>query len=110
MKVAKVILGLVVVFAMTAMVRAEDKKVVELKGTLCCGKCCLKKCEKCTNAISVKEGDKEVVYFLEDNGKDESYHKNICTKKVKGTVKGTVTEKDGQKWIKPVEDGVKFED
>jgi hypothetical protein len=111
MKAVRLMLGLVVVFAMVSMVRAEkDEKVVTLKGTMCCGKCCLKECEKCTNAIVVKDGDKEVTYFLDDKGGKEPYHKGICTEKKKGTVKGVVSEKDGKKWIKPVEDGVKIED
>jgi hypothetical protein len=111
MKAVRLMLGLVVVFAMTAMVRADkDEKVVTLKGTMCCGKCCLKECEKCTNAIVVKEDDKEVTYFLDDNGGKEKYHKGICTAKKMGTVKGVVSKKDGKNWIKPVEDGVKIED
>jgi hypothetical protein len=111
MKAVKVMLGLVVVFVVAAVVRAEkEDKVVTLKGTMCCGKCCLKECEKCTNAIVVKDGDKEVTYFLDDKGGKEKYHKAICTEKKQGSVKGVVSEKDGKKWIKPVDDGVKIED
>src|SRR5438552_14868670 len=114
------LLGFAFLFAFVAGVGAEDKgekkkgKVVTLKGDLVCAKCTLKLdgITKCTNAIKVTEDGKEVVYLVKDKGNKEKYHKGICapdsSKKV--TVKGTVTEKDGQKWITPAkEDGVKLE-
>ncbi len=114
MKVAKMFLGLAVVFAVCALARAEkDEKEVTLKGEFACGKCVLKICPKCTNAITVKEGDKEVVYLLDDNGNKESYHKPICTATKKGSVTGVITQKpDGDKpgKIKPSKDGVKYSD
>ncbi|HSQ57107.1 MAG TPA: DUF6370 family protein [Gemmata sp.] len=85
-------------------VRAEDKKKeVKLVGTLMCGKCSLKMTDKCSNALQVKEGDKLVNYFLDDKGNKEDYHEPVCGDgKAEGvTVIGTVTEKDGKKWIKP---------
>ena len=72
-------------------------------GTLVCGKCALKTTPKCINVLQVKEGDKTVNYFLDDKGNGESYHEGVCGgDKVEGvTVTGTVTEKDGKKYIKP---------
>jgi Family of unknown function (DUF6370) len=104
-----VILALAAVVGVTASVwtvgvaRAEDKKEVKLTGTLVCGKCTLKTTEKCSNALQVKEGDKLVNYLLDDQGAKESYHEGVCGgDKVEGvTVTGTVTEKDGKKFIKP---------
>ena len=82
---------------------AEDKKEVKLTGALVCGKCTLKTTPKCSNVLQVKEGDKLVNYFLDDKGNAESYHEGVCGgDKVEGvTVSGTVTEKDGKKWVKP---------
>ena len=87
----------------------KDKKEVTLKGTIVCAKCKLKETEKCANAIEVKEGDKTVVYYFEDKGRGESYHEKICQTPAKGSVTGTVTEKDKKKYITPSKDGVKFE-
>ncbi len=114
MKAAKMFLGLAVVFAVCAWTVAAEKadKEVTLKGEFACGKCVLKICPKCTNAITVKDGDKEVVYLLDDNGNKEKYHKAICTGTKKGSVTGVVTAKpDGDKpgKIKPSEDGVKYD-
>lgn len=82
---------------------ADDKKEVKLTGTLVCGKCGLKQTPKCSNVLQVKEGDKVVNYFLDDKGNGEAYHEGVCGgDKVTGvTVTGTVTEKDGKKYIKP---------
>jgi len=80
---------------------AEDKEV-KLTGTMMCGKCSLKATPKCSNALQVKEGDKVVNYFIDDKGNAETYHEEVCGDgKVEGvTVTGTVSEKDGKKWIK----------
>lgn len=83
---------------------AKPAKEVTISGTMHCAKCGLKMdgIRKCTNAIVVKEKDKEVTYLLDDKGAKESYHGDLCgggkTENVKVT--GTVAEKDGKKWIK----------
>lgn len=84
------------------VITAEEKKEVTLTGTLMCGKCGLKITPKCSNALQVKEGDKTVNYVLDDKGFDEPYHEEVCGDgKVEGVrVTGTVTEKDGKKWVK----------
>ena len=83
--------------------KQEPTKEVKLTGTLVCGKCGLKATPKCSNVLQVKEGDKVVNYSLDDKGNGESYHDGVCGgEKVEGvTVTGTVTEKDGKKYIKP---------
>ena len=83
--------------------QAEEKKEVKLVGTLKCGKCGLKLTPKCSNALQVKEGEKVVTYILDDKGNREDYHEGVCGDgKIEGvTVVGTITEKDGKKWIKP---------
>jgi len=103
-----VVVGLAVVLVVSARISGADKEVT-LKGTILCAKCELKETEKCTNAIRVKEDGKEVVYYFDDKGNKESYHKKICQKTAEGSVTGTVSEKDGKKYIKPAKDGVKFD-
>ncbi len=100
-------------------VQAQDKKTgdkVDFKGTLCCGKCELKidGVKQCLNAIKVKEGDKEVVYLLDDKGAAAPYHGEFCQGPKGGSVKGEVVEKKkgaikGYKYVKPGKDGVKVD-
>ena len=82
---------------------AEEKKEVKLTGTLVCGKCTLDATPKCSNVLQVKEGDKTVNYILDDKGNGEDYHEGVCGDgKLEGvSVTGTVSEKDGKKYIKP---------
>jgi hypothetical protein len=98
-----------VVFCFT-MAQADEKKAdgkeVELKGTITCLKCDLKKADKCTTVIQVKEAGKDVVYIF-DEASGKKHHAKICKTPTKGTVKGTVS-KDGDKNIVKVTD-VKFE-
>ena len=86
------------------VVDKADAKEVKLEGTLWCAKCGLKEVgvKKCTNAIQVKDGDKTVTYYLDDKGNGEDYHEGLCGggKKEGAKVTGTVTEKDGKKWVK----------
>ena len=109
-------LALTLVLGLAMVARAEDKKdevkkdkEVKLTGTICCTMCELKETKDCGNAIKVKEGDKEVIYYFDDNGKTEKYHGTICEGPKKGSVTGVVTTKDKKKYIKPAKDGVKFE-
>lgn len=90
-------------WAFGAVSTAEEKKEVKLTGTLVCGKCSLKITPKCSNVLQVKEGDKLVNYILDDKGNGEEYHEGVCGDgKIEGvTVTGTVSEKDGKKFIKP---------
>jgi hypothetical protein len=91
--------------AFIAPVGAEDKKKDEAKtfeGVLVCAKCTLKEAKTCSHALKVKEKDKEVIYYVDDKGGKESYHKGICPadSEAKAKVTGKVEEKDGKKWIK----------
>jgi hypothetical protein len=99
----RVLLGMALVFAFVLTATAEDKekKQVELKGQICCAKCELKVegQKTCHTVIKVKEGEKEVVYWLDPESSKKN-HKEICTQCKEGTVKGTVEEKDGKKWVK----------
>jgi len=110
--VFKTLACLTVVFAATAIATAREDEVKTLKGELGCAKCVFKVegVKKCTNAIKVKEGDKEVIYIFDDMGAKEPYHKKICTDSAKGQVKGKVTKKDDKLYIKPEKDSVKYDD
>src|SRR5260370_38781 len=90
------LLGLAVVLALVAKASAEDKEVT-LKGTITCAKCDLKLEKKCHTVIKVKEGDKDVVYYLDDKSAKE-HHKKICTQAKEGIVTGKVSKK-GEKII-----------
>ena len=97
-------LAAVALFAPTA--GADDKpasKEVKLTGTLVRAKCKLKMdgLTKCTNALQVKEKGKTVTYILDDKGMGEDYHQCGGGEKEGVTVVGKVTEKDGQKHVKP---------
>jgi hypothetical protein len=90
--------ALALAFAVTLCVQAADKEVT-LKGTITCAKCDLKLEKDCATVIQVKDGDKTVTYyFSEAKGKD---HKAICTEAKKGSVTGTVSEKDKKMIITP---------
>jgi hypothetical protein len=97
----KAFLGLVVAFsaaAFLATASADDKAETKtLEGKLVCSKCKLSETSECGNALVVKDGDKEVKYYLKDKGKGETYHKCSGEKAVKVT--GKVSEKDGKKYI-----------
>jgi hypothetical protein len=83
--------------AFTFSASAEDKAVT-LKGEGKCGKCALKKTEKCQNVVEVKDGEKTVVYYLKGEASDK-FHSQICSSTKKVELTGVVSEKDGQKWI-----------
>src|SRR6516225_8661870 len=101
----RIALSLALGFSIVALTNApfstaQDGKKAEtktLEGKLVCGKCKLGETDKCTNALVVKEGDKEVTYYIQDKGKGEKYHK--CSGEADAKVTGKVGEKDGKKVI-----------
>ncbi len=88
-------LSLAVVLGFLVLARADEGKEQTLKGTITCAKCDLKLVKKCATVIKVKD---TVYWFDADSHKKN--HKAICTTPKEGTVKGTVSEKDGKKWVK----------
>lgn len=96
----RAILALVIGFgALSLVALADDKESKKLEGKLSCTKCSLSETDKCGNALVVKEGGKDVTYYLKDKGAKEKYHKSICQEPKEATVTGKVTEKDGKKYI-----------
>ena len=90
-------LGLAVALVVVAKVAADDKEVT-LKGTITCAKCDLQKEKKCATVIKVTEDGKDVVYYLDEQSGKKN-HQKICQKHTKGSVTGTVSEKDGKKIV-----------
>jgi hypothetical protein len=93
----------------TFSARAEDKKTEAKKfeGTLTCTKCALSETKACGHALIVKEGGKDVKYYIVDKGGKEAYHKECCTADVKAVVTGKPGEKDGKKIIEDAKVEVK---
>ena len=50
--------------------------------------------------FKTEEHGKKVVYYIEDNDISKAFHKKVCSSIAQVTAKGTVSEKDGKKWIK----------
>ena len=102
MKAAWSMMGLVAILALAVSVRADDKdKEQTLKGTITCAKCDLKVegQTKCATVIKVEKDGKDVVYYFDSKG-HKDYHQDVCRTPKKGTVTGTVSEKEGKKFIK----------
>jgi hypothetical protein len=74
---------------------------VTFSGTIVCAKCTLKKgdAKECQNVLLVPGADgKDVEYYLAKSKAADAVGE-VCTGKKAVTVTGTVSEKDGRKWI-----------
>jgi hypothetical protein len=97
------LLGLAVVCALTLTAPAQEEgKATTITGTVTCAKCDLKVAGQttCHTVIKgkAKGSDKEEVYWF-DTDSSKKNHKAICQTPMKGTVTGTVAEKDGKKTV-----------
>ncbi|MFO0960134.1 MAG: DUF6370 family protein [Isosphaeraceae bacterium] len=74
-----------------------------IKGEAQCGKCTLKETPACQAVIKVKEGDKTVTYYIEQNDVAKKTHGKICPPNSKAVmeVTGDVKEKDGKMVLTP---------
>jgi hypothetical protein len=91
-------LAMAIVLALVAGIAIAADKEVTIKGTITCAKCDLKKEKKCATVIVEKKDGKEIIYYL-DPECDKKNHKKVCTEAKKGSVVGTVEEKDGKKIV-----------
>lgn len=92
----KLILSLsAIVFATALTASAEE---LTLSGKATCAKCDLKTADKCTDVLQVTKDGKTTTYMLTVD-KDKAFHKQICSEAKNATVTGTVSEKDGKKFI-----------
>ena len=92
--------GLALICALALTATAEEKKETTITGTITCAKCDLKVEKSCQTVIKgkAKGSDKEEVYYF-DTDSSKKNHSDICKTPKKGTVTGTVEEKDGKKVI-----------
>ena len=77
----------------------QAAKEVTLTGKVTCAKCELKIEKECATVIVVNESGKDAVYYF-DQKSHKANHDAICQVAKQGTVTGTLSEKDGKKYIK----------
>jgi hypothetical protein len=97
--IAKLGLALAVVVGLAAVASAGEETTVS--GKIMCAKCALKKAdaEKCQDVLVTKdEAGKVSEYYIEKNEVAKAYG-HTCQGEKPAVVTGTVTEKDGKKWI-----------
>jgi hypothetical protein len=70
---------------------------VTLQGDLTCAKCGLHEASSCQSVLVVKEGGKDIKYYLAKNAVAAAEHEKVCGGSVSATVTGTVSDEDGRK-------------
>jgi hypothetical protein len=94
----RITMAMALVLAVASLARAAE---TTLSGTMVCAKCTLKKADasKCQDVLVVKDdqGATTEYYITKNAAADEAGHQ--CKQEAKATVTGTVSEKDGKKWI-----------
>jgi Family of unknown function (DUF6370) len=96
---AKLVLALALVVGFVGSSLAADETYT---GKIMCAKCALKKADatKCQDVLVVKDGESVTEYYVEKNAVAEKFG-HVCSGDKSAVVTGTVTEKDGKKWIAP---------
>ena len=96
--IAKLGLALALVVGLVAGATAGDEMTVT--GKIVCAKCTLKKADakECQDVLVVKDGDNTAEYYVEKNEVAKKFG-HVCSGEKPAVVTGTVTEKDGKKWI-----------
>ena len=89
----KFCLAAILVLGLASASPAADETKT-LTGTVMCGKCTLKKAADCQNVLVA---DGQEYYVAKTEASDKVGHVCKGEKKVKAT--GTVSEKDGKKWL-----------
>jgi hypothetical protein len=92
-------LALVLVTGLVGAAPAGDE--VTLEGRVVCAKCTLKRADakECQNVLLVAgEDGKDAEYYVTRNDVDARFGE-VCTDVRKATVTGTISERDGRKWI-----------
>ena len=99
MKKSLSILSLLTVSLLVASTSYAADKEVTLKGKGTCAKCDLGESKTCQNVVVVKDGDKSVTYYLDQNDVSKAFHKQVCTEAKTISVVGTVKEEGGKKHV-----------
>jgi hypothetical protein len=91
----------VVMLSATAFVSPVFAADETLKGELVCAKCFLNKADakECQDVLLVKSDKGETVEYYVTRNKVSQESGEACTEKIPATIMGTVSEKDGRKWI-----------
>jgi hypothetical protein len=95
--------GMCVMLGLATAGLARAAEEVTLNGTLMCAKCSLKKADakECQDVLVTKEeGGKTGEYYIAANEVSKKFG-HTCKGEAAATVTGTVSEKDGKKWIAP---------
>jgi hypothetical protein len=96
--IAKLGLALALAVGLVASANAGEETV---SGKIMCAKCSLKKADadKCQDMLVAKDADGKVTeYYLEKNDALKAYG-HTCQGEKPAVATGTVTEKDGKKWL-----------
>jgi hypothetical protein len=94
----RMLVAIVCAVALLGFVGADDKaKTYDAK--VCCIKCELNKADKCATVVTIKEGDKEEIYYFDADSNKKFPHKDYCQGCVEAKVTGKLSEKDGKKFI-----------
>jgi hypothetical protein len=96
--ILKLGLSIALVAGLVAGATAGDE--VTVTGKVMCAKCTLKKADakECQDVLVVKDGDKAGEYYVAKNEVSKTFG-HTCSGEKPAVVTGTVTEKDGKKWI-----------
>jgi len=96
-------LAVALVLGLSLVVPAMAGDEATYSGSIMCAKCTLKKADAktCQDVLVVKD-DKGATteYYVTKNAVAEKFG-HVCSGETPATVTGTVTEKDGKKWIEP---------
>jgi len=93
-------LAATLVLGMTAPISAADETFT---GSLMCAMCVLKKADahECQDVLIVADAKgAQTEYYITKNDVAEKAGE-ACMQEVKATITGTVSEKDGRKWLTP---------
>jgi hypothetical protein len=95
-------LGLALALLLGLVAGASAGDETTLTGTVMCAKCALKKpdASTCQNVLVVETGGQNTEYYIEKNAVAEKFG-HACQSVKPAVVTGTVSEKDGKKWIAP---------
>ena len=84
----------------SAFARGASADETTLKGEMVCAKCYLNKpdAKECQDVLLVKDKGATTEYYVTKN-KVSQDSGEACTQAIPATIVGTVSEKDGRKWI-----------